>query len=221
MNNIIIVVKVKNMIEIRTCISQDIHSNTFLIVDKETKEAAVIDPSREPSVFGVDLSDIKIKYVLLTHGHFDHMFKLDDYVREHGAAAYVHYLDEPLLSDATRNCSALFMPRGLVWNTPVRTFKDRDCFYLGDTEIKVMHTPGHTEGSVCFLCGDAMFCGDTLFYGSVGRTDFSGGSMPTLQRSLEKLKRIDKNYTVHTGHGSKTTLEREKKYNPYMLYSNI
>lgn len=207
-----------NMTEIHSYVSADIHSNTYLVVDKETMEAAVIDPSLSPTVFGVDLSLIKIKYILLTHGHFDHMFKLSEYTERYGASVCVHRLDGELLQDQRKNCSGLFMKNGLSWNKPDITFEDGQIFLLGDTEITVVHTPGHTEGSVCYLCGDAMFSGDTLFCGSVGRVDFFGGDTAMMRESLKKLKGLDKNYTVYSGHGNITTLDREKKYNSYMLY---
>ncbi len=209
------------MTEIYSYFSEDAHSNTYLILDRESGEAAVIDPSHMPSVFDIDMSQIKIKYILLTHGHFDHMFKLDKYIRDFGAQVCVHELDAEYLSDADLNCSAFFMPEELTWGAPDMTFAEGDKFSLGETEIVAIHTPGHTPGSVCFICGDVLFSGDTLFYGSRGRTDFPGGNDFSMNFSLNRLKNIDKNYTVHCGHGQSTTLDREKKFNNYMLYANL
>ncbi len=213
----IMVEKEKNMVEIYSCISEDIHSNTYLVVDKETREAAVIDPSREAAVFGVDLENVKIKYVLLTHGHFDHMFRLGDY---YGGTSQicVHALDSDKLTNPEANCSELFMRRGMVWQNPDITLFDGDKLYLGETEICVLHTPGHTMGSVCYTVGDAMFTGDTLFFGSIGRTDFSGSDISSMRESLGKLKKIEKNYRLYTGHGQGTTLDNEKEHNSYLLY---
>ncbi len=209
------------MTEIYSYFSEDVHSNTYLVVDSKTKEAAIIDPSHMPSVFDVDMSELKIKYILLTHGHFDHMFKLDKYVREYGAKVCVHAFDAEFLSDAEHNCSAFFMPEELTWQSPDITFEEGHRFTFGESEIIAIHTPGHTPGSVCYLCDDAMFSGDTLFYGSRGRTDFPGGSDFSMNFSLARLKNIEKNYTVYSGHGQSTTLDREKKYNNYMLYSQL
>lgn len=209
------------MAEIYSYFSEDAHSNTYLVVDTQTKEAAVIDPSHMPSVFDVDFSEIKVKYILLTHGHFDHMFKLEKYRREFGAKICIHQFDEELLYDGEKNCSAFFMYDEMIMPKADMTFSEEDKIYLGNTEIGIIHTPGHTPGSVCFTCGDVMFSGDTLFYGSRGRTDFWGGNDFSMKISLERLKNIDKNYTVHCGHGQSTTLDREKKYNSYMLYNHI
>ncbi len=209
------------MFEIHTYFSEDTHSNTYLLVDSESKEAAVVDPSHMPSVFDVDLSTLNIKYILLTHAHFDHMFKLDKYVRDYGAKVCVHAFDAEFLSDADKNCSTYFMPEDLTWNDADITFEEGQKFCIGQTEITAIHTPGHTPGSVCFICGDALFSGDTLFYGSRGRTDFPGGNDFSMRYSLERLKNIDKNYTVYCGHGQQTTLDREKKFNNYLLYSHL
>ena len=160
------------MVEVHSYFSEDVHSNTYLIVDVESMEAAVIDPSHMPSVFDVDASKLNIKYILLTHGHFDHMFKIDKYRRSYKASVCVHSDDASLLSDGEKNASALFMREPLVTDSADILLSDGQILYLGNTEIKVFHTPGHTPGSVCFLVDDNMFSGDTLFAGSIGRTDF-------------------------------------------------
>ena len=204
------------MTRIYSYFSEDSHSNTYLIVDSDSGEAAVVDPSHLPSVFDISLSDINLKYVLLTHGHFDHIGKTEKY-RRSGAKLCIHELDTSLLSDGERNASSLFMHTPLIIPDADILLKDNDILYLGNTEIRVMHTPGHTPGSVCYLVGDDMFCGDTLFAGSIGRTDFWGGNMTKMRESLSRLKGIDEHYNVYSGHGPQTTLEREKKYNDFMM----
>ena len=204
------------MTEIYSYYAEDSHSNTYLIVDTESGEAAVVDPSHLPSVFDVSISNVKLKYVLLTHGHFDHIGKTERYRRE-GARVCIHRDDASLLSDGERNASSLFMRDPMIIPDADVLLSDGDTLTLGQTDIRVVHTPGHTPGSVCYICGDDMFAGDTLFAGSIGRTDFWGGNMTKMRESLAKLKAMSNNYNVYSGHGPATTLDREKKYNDFML----
>ena len=196
--------------------AEDSHSNTYLIVDTESGEAAVVDPSHLPSVFDVSISNVKLKYVVLTHGHFDHIGKTERYRRD-GARVCIHRDDASLLSDGERNASLLFMRDPMIIPDADVLLSDGDTLTLGQTDIRVVHTPGHTPGSVCYICGDDMFAGDTLFAGSIGRTDFWGGNMTKMRESLAKLKAMSNNYNVYSGHGPATTLDREKKYNDFML----
>ena len=169
-----------------------------------------------PSVFDISLSEINLKYILLTHGHFDHIGKTEKY-RRMGAELCIHTDDASLLSDGERNASSLFMHEPMIISEADVLVNDGDVLKLGNSEIKVMHTPGHTPGSVCYLCGEDMFSGDTLFAGSIGRTDFWGGNMTKMRESLCKLKSIAEHYNVYSGHGPMTTLDREKKFNDFML----
>ncbi len=204
------------MTEIYHFLSEDTHSNSYLLLDTDSNEAAVIDPSHMPSVFDISFSQIRLKYVLLTHGHFDHIGKAEKY-RRMGASLCIHCDDATLLCDGERNASSLFMHDPLIIGEADILLSDNDKLLLGNTEITVIHTPGHTPGSVCYLCGDELFCGDTLFAGSIGRTDFWGGNMTKMRHSLSKLKNLSGNYNVYCGHGPITSLDREKKYNDYLL----
>ncbi len=204
------------MTEIYTYFSEDMHSNTYLIVDADSHEAAVIDPSHMPSVFDLPMSEVKLKYILLTHGHFDHISKVERYRRE-GGVLCLHKEDSSLLSDGERNASSLFMREPMIIDDADMLLDDDDTIMLGKTPVRVMHTPGHTPGSVCYVCEDAIFAGDTLFASSIGRTDFWGGNMTKMRESLTKLKNLNGNYKVYSGHGPETTLDRERKFNEYML----
>ena len=159
--------------------------------------------------FGVD-----VEYILLTHGHFDHIMGLTELKKALNAKAVICH-DDLIISDNINEFTRLF--GGLSESVPPtyeKFVKDGDIITVGDMQIKVIHTPGHTEGGVCYLIEDKLFSGDTLFRGSVGRTDLFGGSFEELLDSIKnKLFKLDDNITVYPGHGPVTTIGYEKKYN--------
>ena len=193
-------------------------SNCWLVIDDATGEAVVIDPSPEIDVIeeAIEHRGVKVKYILLTHSHFDHMTSCDDLRDLTGAPLAVHRDDAEGLVNAYFNCSRVFMNADLVYRPAEILLKDKNELTFGSLTVTVMHTPGHTKGSSCFIIGDSMFTGDTLFDGSIGRSDLPGGSEFSLDLSLLKIKRIKENYKLYTGHGSNTTLEKQKLYNPYL-----
>lgn len=193
-------------------------SNCWLVIDEGSGGAVVIDPSPAIGIIKDALSkrEADVKYILLTHGHFDHMTSCDDLRALTGAPLAVHRADAPCLTNSRLNCSRIFMNTDIVYNPADILLDDGDVLNFGAVSLKVIHTPGHTAGSVCFLIGDSLFTGDTLFDGSVGRCDLPTGDGTALMSSLEKLSCLDRNYYVFTGHGSNTTLEKQKKYNPYL-----
>lgn len=187
-------------------------SNSYLIVNDEAREFAVVDPSVATSAAESLLDDgYKLKFVLLTHGHFDHILFVDEW-RALGAKVCIHERDAEFLGDPSKSLYLQFFARDTRHLPPDVILCDGDKLALGNEEITVMSTPGHTGGSVCYLFDDSMISGDTLFYGSFGRTDLYGSSDDEMKQSLKKLSAIQKNYTVYPGHGAATTLEREKKY---------
>lgn len=187
-------------------------SNAYLIANDEARELAVVDPSVDPSAAASLLGDgYRLKYVLLTHGHFDHILFVDEW-RALGAKVCIHERDADFLGDPAKSLYLQFFARDTRHLPPDILLHDGDKLTLGTEEITVMSTPGHTGGSVCYLLGDSMISGDTLFRGSFGRTDLYGSSDEEMQQSLKKLRAIQTNYTVYPGHGGTTTLEREKKY---------
>lgn len=157
-----------------------------------------------------------IKYILLTHMHFDHIRAVAQ-VKEicPKAKIVIHTLDADGLSDSVLSLAYLFgfeqekVKADILCN-------DKDVLKLGSTEIKVIHTPGHTQGGVCYMAENVIFTGDTVFEGSIGRTDFPGGSFEVLAESLEKIKDINGDFTLYPGHGNCTTLDKERLFNPYM-----
>ena len=187
-------------------------ANSYLIVCDAAKEFAVVDP-------GVDTAPAKplfdagytLRYVLLTHGHFDHILYLDQW-RACGGKVCIHRRDAEFLGDPTKSLYLQFFSLDKKHADADVLLCDGDKLLLGDTEISVMSTPGHTGGSVCYLFEDSMISGDTLFYGSIGRTDLYGSDEGEMMASIEKLSKLKTNYTVYPGHGGKTTLDREKKY---------
>ena len=192
-------------------------SNCWLIAD-DTSEAAVIDPSPEIDIIkeALESRGVTLKYILLTHGHFDHMTSCDTLRDFTGAPLAIHRADADALVNSYFNCSRVFMNCDIVYRPAEILLEDGDELKFGTLTVKTIHTPGHTKGSCCFLIGDCLFTGDTLFDGSVGRCDLPGGDERELMQSLEKLRSMDLDYKLYTGHGSNTTLSKQKVYNPYL-----
>ncbi len=167
---------------------------------------AVIDPGAQGARLVEWLKDNGLvpEAVLLTHGHYDHVGAVEALVQEFGVDVYLHKGDTAMTGE---------LAKGLYWN---KTYAEGDTVTVGGMAFSVLHTPGHTPGSVCLRSGDALFAGDTLFAGSCGRTDFPGGSWEQMMASLSRLSKLEENCTVLPGHGGETTIARERAYNPYM-----
>ena len=193
-------------------------SNCWLVTDESSKKAIVIDPSPEIEIIGdaINRKGVKIEYIFLTHSHFDHMTSCDDLRDLTGAPLAVHKLDAEGLTNSRINCSRIFMNFDLVYRPAELLFDDGDTFTFGELSLSVIHTPGHTKGSSCFTVGDSMFTGDTLFDGGIGRCDLPGGNEAEIMSSLKNISGISFDYNLYTGHGSNTTLEKQKMYNPYL-----
>lgn len=193
-------------------------SNCWLVADEATSESVVIDPSPEIDVIkrALDARGVTVKYILLTHGHFDHMTSCDTLRDLTGAPLAVHRADADCLTNAYLNANRIFMDENLTYRPAEILLDDGDTLSFGGLSVKVIHTPGHTKGSCCFMIGDALFTGDTLFDGSVGRCDLPGGDINEMKRSLARIASLDGDFKIYTGHGSNTTLEKQKLYNPYL-----
>ena len=182
-------------------------TNCYILWDEDSDDCVVIDPGYQPEVVLAQTEKLgkNIVAILLTHGHFDHVGAVKDIVSETGCQVYLHPADLSMPPQMTA---------GPLYYT--HTYGEGDTLQLADLQLYVMHTPGHTPGSVCLRCQEHIFSGDTLFQGSCGRTDLPGGDWKTILQSLKRLAAMDGNYRVHPGHGPSTTLAEEKLYNPYM-----
>lgn len=197
--------------------------NCYLVIS-EAGNAALIDAPQgaERLLAEVKKNGAVLKKILLTHGHCDHIESLADIAEETGAEVYVHTLDATKLTDSYTNLSDYFadyLHDAARQYDKALTVNDGDVITLDELSFKVMHTPGHTGGSVCFILGDVIFSGDTLFKGSVGRTDMPDGDTSKLLESLKKLadfKGEYEDYRLLSGHGGESTLNREKNRNPYL-----
>jgi len=193
-------------------------TNCYLIGCPETREALVLDPGGEvpPILERAQARGLTIRLIVNTHGHYDHIVGNAELARRTGAPLAVHELDAPLLYAPQYDFSALLGLRREPCR-PTRLLRDGDTVGVGRLSFRVLHTPGHTPGSICLLGEGLLFSGDTLFHLGVGRTDLPGGDMEALIRSLEEvLLPLDDGLAVYPGHGPKTTIGYEKKYNPFL-----
>lgn len=200
---------------IKRFIAGRLENNIYLVADEKSGEAVLIDATQDLPEIQKAVKDlgVKVKYILLTHGHFDHIFGLNSLKKSLNAPAVI-CKDDLVISDNINEFTRLF---GLPDSVPPKYdmyIKDGDEILLGSYKIKVIHTPGHTEGGVCYLVDGKLFSGDTLFRGSVGRTDLFGGNFDKLSDSIKnKLFKLDDKTEVFPGHGDMTTIGFEKKYN--------
>lgn len=200
-----------------------INTNSYLLIDEESKEAIIIDLGGDCQVIidEIESYNAKLKYILNTHGHFDHVLGEKDAQDRLGVDVYIHENDKIMVENLPLQLKIFGMMSNADAPSNLKTFTEQDIFKLGNKEIKVIHTPGHTPGSVCFLIENNLFSGDTLFYTSVGRTDFEGGSFEQITHSIkEKLFTLNEDITVYPGHDIKTTIGYEKKYNCYFGSEN-
>ena len=182
-------------------------SNCYLLISGN--KAAVVDPSADADVILKKVSEkgATLQYILLTHGHFDHICSLDSLREKTGIPAYIHKGDADMPGDSHKNAFAIFFGQERTYRDPEKMLEEGDVLTLGEESIRVLHTPGHTEGSVCYLCGeDILITGDTLFDRGFGRYDLYGGDPFKLRRSLERLSTLDPSLIIYAGHGSPTDL---------------
>ena len=197
----------------------DYGTNCYIITDEESGESAAVDCA----LFNADYRALlrkagvsSLKYILLTHGHFDHVSGVKALKDACGGQIVIHPEDADCLTDPKKSLNSYVKYAALATATADLLVEEGSTLSLGSHTITVMHTPGHTRGSVCYLSDGVMFCGDTLFRQSMGRTDLPGGSTRTLFASLERIGRMEGEYDIYPGHGEMTTLSYEKRNNRYL-----
>lgn len=191
-----------------------IDNNNYLLIDEESKEAALIDCSAvNPDVKNtLEQYGAKLKYILLTHGHFDHVAG----IRPTDAMIVMHENDLPILNQANMYLPAFGIPEITIPKVDIY-IKDGDILKLGNNDIKVIHTPGHTQGGVCYLVDNMLFSGDTIFRESVGRCDLEGGNFEQIVESIKtKIFTLPDDITIYPGHSRQTTVGWEKEHNFFM-----
>lgn len=194
-------------------------TNAYIILDEKTMEAMLVDPGDEPDKLlnALEAKGAHLTYIILTHAHFDHILAIPKIKEKTGASLLVHKDDAPMLADNSLNLLSKFSVRDMAFPSPDRLLTDGDTVKLGGSEIGIIHTPGHTLGSICLSVGDDLISGDTLFRENIGRYDFPGGDFDTIMDSLQKIKALDIKGKIYPGHGMSTTLEHELTYNTYLI----
>ena len=192
--------------------------NCWLCYDEASRYAVLVDPPRQADDVDAVLKaqDLRLQLILLTHGHFDHIFGVDALRDRYGVPAAIHEADADMLVDPVKNASMLFFGERHIYRPADRLLRDGDEIAVGASTIRVMHTPGHSPGSVCYCMGRDYITGDTLFRESIGRTDLPGGDWETMRHTLDRFGDWSDRIRIYPGHGESSGMAHEKKYNPYL-----
>ena len=194
-------------------------ATTYLVYDKKTLQAAIIDCTCSVNEIEQKIKEkgLNLKYILITHGHFDHVYCIKKMKEKFPSSlVFMHKDDLPLLKQVEVQCSMAGIEGIEIPCIDGLLDEKTQNLRLGENEIKIIHTKGHSKGGVCYLINDSLFSGDTLFCESIGRCDLFGGSYTEIEKSIkQKLFELNENTIVYPGHGEKTTIAHEKKYNPY------
>ena len=203
------------MIRIDTLALGDYQTNCYIVRVAGATSCAVIDPGYAPETIlaFLEKEGLTLDAILLTHGHFDHVGAVKALAEATGCRVWMHERDYSQFKNPT---NLFFYPLANCETPEIHFCEDGESITAGGLNFSALETPGHTWGSVCYLCEDAMFCGDTLFAGACGRIDLPGGDRAAMVNSLERLAEMATDYRVFPGHGGSSTLFREQQTNPYL-----
>lgn len=193
-----------------------LQANCFIVWDDSSREAIVIDPGDEPDriLSFIKENNLKVRYIVCTHAHFDHVGALPELKVHTGAPVAVHEAEKEIYEGA-RDMAAFFGYDIEKLPEPDIYLRDNDLINMGSVQLRVLHTPGHSPGGLCLYGNGVIFTGDTIFAGSVGRTDFYGGDINQLKHSFKRILSLPPDTKILPGHGPGTTVDEEKRENPF------
>lgn len=205
--------------EVYTLSVGPMQANCYILECEETKNAIIIDPGGDGDfiIDFIDSKELKPEFIINTHAHIDHIAANKDLKSRTSALICIHEEDADMLVNPQRNLS-FFIGSSIASPPPDRLLIDGDMLKSGTINLQVIHTPGHSPGSICLLSQECIFTGDLLFSGGIGRYDFPGSSYNLLIKSLKKIMNLDSDLIVYPGHGPATTIGEEKETNPFINY---
>jgi hydroxyacylglutathione hydrolase len=206
------------MLQVETAAVGPIQANCYIVYQQNHPECVLIDPGGDTEQLTDLLNKLGVRptYILLTHGHFDHIGAVAQLAERYGAKVAIHEAEAHALTNGRSSLADLAGVQQKKGKAADRLLQDGDVVDTAGMRIEVLHTPGHSKGSVCYLIGDSMFSGDTLFKATIGRTDLPGSDQGEMAKSLSKIRALKKDYRVFPGHMEPSTLSEEIRSNPYL-----